>query len=525
MSTWIRRAPWGVLGLAVTAALVAGGTLPAATADTGPTPSSSPTVAANPSLEAQNDAHDHVLGATMTGDAPAPTASVPTPSQPSAAAHAQAIPQAVPSSRILGFDVSSFQPNVDWSAAYDDGARFVYIKATESFNSTNDLFQSQWNAAGTANLVRGAYHFAVPFESSGATQAAYFVAHGGTWTPDGTTLPPVVDMETNPYGNVDGNICYDKTPAQMASWIADFSNTVLARTGIRPTVYTNPNFWQTCMAGNKNFVSNPLFIANWTYNVASGPGTLPASWSTYVFWQYADDGGTPLFPGDQDVFNGDSAALKRFATNTTLDGNYITALYEDYLDRLPSQSDIDWWSASLANGAPRSSISAGFVNSDEYRLIRIDAAYQSVLGRPAEQAGRLNWLDAMRSGGITTDDIETSLYASEEYFQQHGDNNLGFVTSLYQTLLHRQGSASDYAFWSNLIVQHGRAWVIAQYWDANETISERVSAMYQLYLGRVPDPAGLKTWVNVALQIGDTGLRAGFTSSDEYYARAQTRTF
>ncbi|WP_161580354.1 hypothetical protein [Subtercola vilae] len=50
-----------------------------------------------------------------------------------------------------------------------------------------------------------------------------------------------------------------------------------------------------------------------------------------------------------------------------------------------------------------------------------------------------------------------------------------------------------------------------------------MNAMYKVYLGRSLDPSGLQTWVNLALQIGDSGLRAGITGSDEYFNRAQTR--
>ncbi|WP_172582446.1 hypothetical protein [Subtercola boreus] len=47
--------------------------------------------------------------------------------------------------------------------------------------------------------------------------------------------------------------------------------------------------------------------------------------------------------------------------------------------------------------------------------------------------------------------------------------------------------------------------------------------MYNTYLGRIPDPAGLASRVGLALAIGDSGLRAGLTSSAEYLARAHLR--
>ncbi|MEF2978904.1 DUF4214 domain-containing protein [Subtercola sp. YIM 133946] len=203
---------------------------------------------------------------------------------------------------------------------------------------------------------------------------------------------------------------------------------------------------------------------------------------------------------------------------------YVKMLYGDYLDRPASTDEYTGWATQLANGAARSAVSASFVNSDEYRLIRIDAAYKKVLGRSADAGGRQNWLNAMRAGLITTDDIETSFYASQEYYLRHGNTDLGFVSSLYTTLLARKGSTSDYTFWAGLVAQYGRQWVVTQFWSSQETISQRISLMYRSYLGRMPDAGGLAGWVAVALQIGDSGLRSALTSSDEYWNLAQSGT-
>ena len=40
-------------------------------------------------------------------------------------------------------------------------------------------FSSQYIGATNVGLIRGAYHFAHPDSSSGATQANFFLAHGG----------------------------------------------------------------------------------------------------------------------------------------------------------------------------------------------------------------------------------------------------------------------------------------------------------------------------------------------------------
>jgi len=55
---------------------------------------------------------------------------------------------------------------------------------------------NDWDSgAANAGLIRGGYHFARPDISSGATQATYFLAHGGGWSPDGITLPGALDIE------------------------------------------------------------------------------------------------------------------------------------------------------------------------------------------------------------------------------------------------------------------------------------------------------------------------------------------
>jgi len=206
-----------------------------------------------------------------------------------------------------GMDVSSYQANVDWSAAAANGAQFAYVKASEGTGYLNPYFRSQYSGAYGAGMVRGAYHFALPNQASGAAQANYFVDNGGGWSPDGRTLPPMLDIEYNPYA---GNTCYDLNPGQMSSWIADFSTTVYKRTGRYPMIYTTTSWWNLCTGANPNFgATNPLFIARYS----TSPGPLPAGWGYQTLWQYSDSG---IFPGDQDVFNGSASQLRTFASQT-----------------------------------------------------------------------------------------------------------------------------------------------------------------------------------------------------------------
>ncbi|MCU1681576.1 MAG: lysozyme [Amycolatopsis sp.] len=211
--------------------------------------------------------------------------------------------RSVPIGQILGHDVSGHQVGIDWPGAARTGARFVYIKATEGTGFVNPQFGQQYNGSYTAGLIRGAYHFARPDVSDGASQANYFIAHGGGWSADGKTLPGALDAEYNPYGQT----CYGLSPDAMTAWIKDFSGTYQAKTGRAPAIYTSTSWWKLCTGNSPAFgATNPLWVAR--YNTAVGE--LPAGWTTQSIWQFADKG---TLPGDQNYFNGASDRLIKLA--------------------------------------------------------------------------------------------------------------------------------------------------------------------------------------------------------------------
>ena len=233
------------------------------------------------------------LGSTVKAHEPAPA----TPLSPTVS------PASVP--QLPGIDVSAYQGNLNWAniAPYID---FSYAKASEGNYYTNPDFYNQYVGPYDQGLIRGAYHFATPNDTGGATQADYFVNHGGGWSSDGLTLPGMLDIEYNPYGSE----CYGLSRSQMTSWIWSFVNEYAYRTGVYPVIYSTTDWWNTCTSEDPGFANyDPLWIANYS---ASGGGPLPNGWGFYTFWQYADHGS---LPGDQDVFNGPYTQLQVLATN------------------------------------------------------------------------------------------------------------------------------------------------------------------------------------------------------------------
>ncbi|KAI1087743.1 glycoside hydrolase family 25 protein [Rostrohypoxylon terebratum] len=200
---------------------------------------------------------------------------------------------------VPGFDVSHYQPNVDFAAAYSSGARFVIIKATQGTSYVDPSFNTHYTGATNAGLIRGGYHFAEPASSSGATQATYFLSHGGGWSGDGITLPGMLDLEGD---------CAGLSTSAMVLWIQDFSNTYHSKTGRYPLLYTNPSWWATCTGDSGAFTNtNPLVLARYS----SSAGTPPGGWPYYTIWQFND---AYKYGGDSDTFNGELSSLQKLAT-------------------------------------------------------------------------------------------------------------------------------------------------------------------------------------------------------------------
>lgn len=203
-------------------------------------------------------------------------------------------PRGTLATRTEGVDVSSHQGNVDWSALWNSGVKWAYVKATEGTYYKNTYFTQQYNGSYNIGMIRGSYHFAIPNTTTGTAQADYFVDNGGGWSRDGKTLPGVLDIEWNPYGAA----CYGKSQSAMVTWIRDFLNRYKARTGRDAVIYTATSWWTQCTGNHAGFgAANPLWIARYD----TTPGTLPAGWSYYTMWQYTSSG--PIV-GDHNKFNG-----------------------------------------------------------------------------------------------------------------------------------------------------------------------------------------------------------------------------
>ena len=199
----------------------------------------------------------------------------------------------------LGLDVASYQESqtggINWSTIYNDGIRFVAIKATEGDYYTNPYALKDLPAAKNAKLATVAYAFAIPnggsngstqYSASPVVQADDLVNY---LTSNNVPVPTVMlDVEYDPYAGSDGtpsgSWCYGLSQSAMVSWIASFDNEIRAKTGRLPIIYTPPAWWSKCTGGSTNFGQTPVWVPYYSSTATSPP--LPAGWSNWNFWQY-----------------------------------------------------------------------------------------------------------------------------------------------------------------------------------------------------------------------------------------------
>jgi GH25 family lysozyme M1 (1,4-beta-N-acetylmuramidase) len=233
---------------------------------------------------------------------PTPTAKpTPTPSPTPPIPTATPTPSPTPSQLYVeGIDVSYHQGTIDWLQVSASGKRFAFVRATAGTLTADTAYTANYWGARGVRLAVGSYHFANPdfAPNDASNEATWFVQNAAIWTGD---LVPVLDLEVS--NGLD--------PGSLTVWAQTWLAQVSAATGVRPIIYTNPNFWSTSMADIDWFAHNGysvLWIANWT--TASAPTVPAGNWAGngWSFWQHTSAGSVPGISGpvDLDRFNGTS---------------------------------------------------------------------------------------------------------------------------------------------------------------------------------------------------------------------------
>jgi GH25 family lysozyme M1 (1,4-beta-N-acetylmuramidase) len=252
---------------------------------------------------------------SMIGSVANAMPAVPKPAPPGAPAlspHAATDPPYDKLNAPWGPDVSGWQhpagAGINWASVRAAGASFAFVKATEGTGYVSPYYRGDVSAARAQGLYVGAYHFAQPSLplSNAATEANYFANAIGNVTGRGW-LPPVLDLE------VTGGL----SAANVTAWAHTFLQTLQARTGRVPILYSGSWFYRGYMNNPSGFGQYPLWDALYNNSVSS-PGTLFGDWTRTTFWQYTWQRPVPGITGlvDASYFHSSRAALAALANDT-----------------------------------------------------------------------------------------------------------------------------------------------------------------------------------------------------------------
>lgn len=198
--------------------------------------------------------------------------------------------------KLHGIDVSHHNGKIEWQKVEkmqfsDEDLRieFCFLKATEGMTHSDREFERNWEQLRKLGIKRGAYHFFIPWREP-VGQAKNFINSVKLKKGD---FAPVLDIEQNSL----------KSDSQIIAELETWLDIVGEHYGVKPIIYTNPNFYKKFIKGN--FDDYPLWIADYSKESLKGYG------SNLWFWQHNQKGWCEGVKGtvDYNVFLGNKQDL------------------------------------------------------------------------------------------------------------------------------------------------------------------------------------------------------------------------
>ena len=294
---------------------------------------------------------------------------------------AQFIDLTGPGGRIHGADVSRWQhPNdkpIDFVKMYEAGMRFVFIKASDTRESADQLSVKyaamDHYAAQAAGIYTGFYHYAVlpdvtdpeEIKKDALAQAQKVVwrlaSMGGYSEKD---LPYALDLENKCVRYSSTGACQKyATRSAVTLWATTFLASLREKTGRTPILYSYANFLEGSMVRSAELAQYPLWLAQYAIDPANPinqPGIKTGgcyvhSWtgancdSQWTVWQYSSCGIAPKYgvPGnrlDLNVFRGTPSSFLDLAK-----GSWTPTLVDLMPQQEPTVLTVVGQSASTTN--------------------------------------------------------------------------------------------------------------------------------------------------------------------------------
>lgn len=183
---------------------------------------------------------------------------------------------------------------------------------------------------------------------------------------------------------------------------------------------------------------------------------------------------------------------------------YIEYLYEVLFNRQVDSVGLAGLLGVFNSSGFNETLVLALENSTEYRSDQVKMDYGTYLDRPADPGGLAYWLGVL-NGGATLGQVQALFLGSPEYYQDHGNNPVTVVESIYLNLNNnRPGTTTEVDGWARLI-QTGDSTTAVSYLIIVSAEDETylVDEDYQDYLDRAPAFSEVTYWLNLLVNSDD----------------------
>lgn len=200
---------------------------------------------------------------------------------------------------------------------------------------------------------------------------------------------------------------------------------------------------------------------------------------------------------------------------------FVRRAFYDLAGEAPSAEELSAAVGALDSGTgTRRDVARALVGAEAVRRRTVTQAYQQVLGRDPDDAGRDYWVGRL-GAGLTRTALVANLLNSGEAYALGGATPEGFVDLAYEVLLGRPADDAGRDHWVAALEAGARRWYLARaVLGSTESREGRVEGAYVGLLGRVPDAGGLAYWTDELRRRDDLDLVVALVASAEYLARA-----